>query len=176
MAKQPRHVGQLPLVAAITKHLDSLGHRNVETRHLNAVIQAADLIVAEFARPSRRAVPGMGLAAWMGSDDTGASSLAMAGHLESHLDHHSYILTGHYNRTEHPHDPADLGRCLGLLAAVPELRPHLPQMRSLTPTWAAFVERWDELERLYLEESPFGTAPRCYALIQEIEKQGVASA
>ena len=60
------------------------------------------------------------------------------------------------------------GRCLGLLEAVPELRPHLPAMADESPVWAALVARWDELERLFAEEAPTGRCPKLYALMKEL--------
>jgi len=49
----------------------------------------------------------------------------------------------------YPHDGGDLGRCLGLLDAVPEFRKRLGEMKAVGPEWAALVDRWDELEALY---------------------------
>lgn len=73
----------------------------------------------------------------------------------------------------HPHDPADLGRCRKLLEFCPELADHLPRVAAAGPEWAALIPRWDELCALMDEESPEwregrGAAPKTYALMKEI--------
>jgi hypothetical protein len=52
-----------------------------------------------------------------------------------------------------PADSADFGRCVGLLEAVPELRPHLHLMSSVSATWGRLVARWDHLESLYRDSN-----------------------
>ncbi|MBO1916633.1 hypothetical protein J4727_18635 [Providencia rettgeri] len=61
----------------------------------------------------------MGLAAWLASDDVGASSKYMAS-----------VLSGHLCSTSLPWDGADLGRCIRLLEAVPELASQLHEMKA----------------------------------------------
>lgn len=87
------------------------------------------------------------------------------------------FLTGVDAEGDHGHryplDPADLGRCRRLLEQCPELRSCLPRVCAAGPEWAALVQRWDELCALMDEESPEwrddrGSAPRTYALMQEI--------
>lgn len=68
-----------------------------------------------------------------------------------------------------PRDPDDLGRCLGLFEILPEWRPRLPEVADRYPEWAPLVQAWDELEALYREEEPAGTAPRCYARMKSLE-------
>lgn len=68
----------------------------------------------------------------------------------------------------HPRDPSDFRRCMGLLEAVPDMRKHLSAMAKVSAVWAALVARWDELERLYAEESPSGRCPKMYALMREL--------
>lgn len=43
-------------------------------------------------------------------------------------------------------------------------------MRGVTPTWTAYVERWDELIETFKSELriPGWGAPKTYALMQEI--------
>ena len=100
---------------------------------------------------------------WMAAGDTGISSETMAAHL-----------TGRRRSwPSYPHDPADLGRCLRLLEAVPELRARLPQMATLSPEWAALVARWDEVEASMLDEvgirwEKARSAPATYALMRSI--------
>ena len=72
-----------------------------------------------------------------------------------------------------PADPADLDRCLRLLAAAPGLRERLPRMAEVSPRWAALVSRWDEVEASHLAEVGLGwskanSAPKTYALMRSI--------
>jgi len=75
----------------------------------------------------------------------------------------------HTREVNYPHDPGDLNRCLKLLAAVPELRPHIKAMKAVHPVWAGLVARWDELESTLAEESKRGDrAPKTYDLMRSI--------
>jgi hypothetical protein len=68
---------------------------------------------------------------------------------------------------DHPSDPADLLRCLKLLEQVPQLRPLVPNMRHVSPEWAALVDIWPQLTDTLAEELKAGkSAPRTYALIK----------
>lgn len=102
----------------------------------------------------------IGLAKWLGSGDTGTSSLWMA-----------HVLAG-APEPEHgegyPYDPADFGRCYRMLRAVPD---HLPidRMKASGPVWAAYVDAWPEMERLWEEESPSGRCPKLYELMQKLQ-------
>lgn len=73
----------------------------------------------------------------------------------------------------YPHDPADFDRCLQLLNAVPEMRPHLHRMADLSPAWKKLVARWDEIERQHLAEVGLGwtkarSAPMTYDLMKAV--------
>jgi hypothetical protein len=162
-------ISQIQLVSAICRHLDRQGVGMANARQLDAVVAAADLIVAAFAEPQKRAPAGMGLAAWLASDDTGLSSRVMARRLAPLAGLAVRIpQAARADSAAHPHDPGDFGRCLRLLEAVPELRPHLPAMAGVSPIWAALVGAWGELEALYREELPAGTAPRTYRRMREL--------
>lgn len=78
---------------------------------------------------------------WFSSGKTGASSKCMANYL-----------TGRDCDGSYPHDGGDFGRCLGLLEAVPELRPLLPKMAEVNRYWKAIAPRWDEIEAAPLEK------------------------
>mgnify|MGYP000641513243 FL=1 len=132
-------VNQLELVSAICEHL-AKKHPGLPAaaRYLNPVIEAADLIVVAYARPEQEVRAQMGLAAWLKSDKTGISSLTMARSLAPLAD---LPAPPEPRWRSHPLDPSDFGRCLGLLEAVPELRPHLPAMADESPVWAALVAR-----------------------------------
>lgn len=75
----------------------------------------------------------------------------------------------------HPHDPADLDRCLVLLHDVPELRAKLPLMAKASPAWAALIAVWDQLEALHIAEVGLGwtksnSAAETYKLMRTILK------
>lgn len=137
-------ISQIELVSAITRHLDSVGVKTMIPRQINAVIDAANLIIAQFAIPERKAEPGIGLDAWMMTDDTGVSSEFMAS-----------VLSGRFmRRYGHPHDANDFGRCVRLLEACPELRAELDVLEEASPEWYALATRWGEFESLYRDAAP----------------------
>ena len=78
--------------------------------------------------------------AWMMGGDTGASSKTIARHMLG-LPHTSPF------GVSAPSDNWDLGRCLRLLALIPEWEERLPEMASFGAVWAALIERWAELVR-----------------------------
>lgn len=86
---------------------------------------------------------------WALTGKTGLSSKCMAAHL-----------TGNECDGNYPHDGSDFDRCIGLLAAVPELRPFLPKMAEVNRYWAALVSKWDAIEALS------GDSAAQYKLIQ----------
>ena len=151
-------ISQIDLVAKITKILSEQGVTHGEVRHLNAIIKAADKICAEFNRGSITASDGMGLKAWLASDDTGQSSRYMA-----------YICAGGpLYSNYYPHDVGDFGRCYRFLRAVPKARENLYRLKACGGVWASYVDHWEEMERLYEEEQPTGKAPKLYALMQQL--------
>lgn len=103
------------------------------------------------------------LASWFSSDDTGISSQAIAAHMSG----------GTVDRWGwgHPHDPADLGRCLRLLELFPEWKPRIGEMAKHGPEWAALVARWDEIANAMADEVGIAwekgkSAPKTYALMR----------
>lgn len=156
-------VSQISLIDAICKHLSKMhGEKlGLVPRQTNAIIAAANLIVEAYGRPVMMASPGMGLAAWLSSDDTGLSSKYMASVLSD---------PSRCRENNHPHDPADFGRCLRMLAAAPELRIKLPRLTDAKhgPVWNALAANWPELEQLYNEEHPTGQAPKLYERMREL--------
>jgi hypothetical protein len=80
--------------------------------------------------------------------------------------------------TNHPHDPADLRRCLLLLEAVPEFEPRLGEMREVSKVWARLVDSWADLKSTLDEEVRASSsdswrgkswnAPMTYKMIQAI--------
>jgi len=155
-----KKVHQLGLVMAIAKAIESLGIKDLEPRHINAITEAANMLEKELNRDSVPAKDGMGLQAWLMSDDTGMSSKYMA-----------YIIKGG-PRCEPaiPHDPSDFGRCYRFRRAfVPPVPVDL--MAKCGPAWELYVRNWDAMERLYEEELPSGNAPKLYAMMQRLQSQ-----
>lgn len=113
----------------------------------NAIINAANDIVAEYGREPVMATPGMGLSAWLDSDDTGASSLFMA-----YVLCHDRLNVWRGRKApgnNYPRDPDDLGRCIRLRDAVPEFGGRISEMASHGAHWAAVVNNWDEWVDMY---------------------------
>ncbi len=154
-----REFTQPELVGRILKYIDKTGWEGgLNCRQMNAIIAGANVIIQELDRPHVAATPGMGWASWLSCDDTGRSSVFMC-----------RVLTGGQHGENYcPADPADFGRCIGLLDAAPVLRPSLPMLRNHGPQWTALVDAWTELEALYREELPSGTAPKLFARMREL--------
>lgn len=100
--------------------------------------------------------------AWLVSSDTGISSRTIVAWMERE----QLVLT--MKRGDHPHDPADLGRCIRLLDIEPKYRDRIGEMAGLSSEWAALAAHWSELESLYREEEPTGHAAKCYARMKEL--------
>jgi hypothetical protein len=131
-------ISQMELIAAICEELTCQGVESLVPRQTNAIIRAANAIIAECERAPVQASPGMGLGAWLASDDVGLSSKYMAG-----------VLSGQFAAEyAHPADSSDFGRCMRLLEAVPELRDKLDLMRDKSPEWAELVANWERIESM----------------------------
>lgn len=162
------HPIQMSLVSGIMDLLSKQARESgipelyVEPRHINAIARAATDICKEFEVAHRPAEPGMGVSKWLDSHDTGLSSLAMCQRLfgvgQPRVD----------DRTLHPLDPSDFGRCHRFLEAVPEARTRLAEVADLSPTWKTLVQHWDELTALYLKELPSGVCHRLYARMKAL--------
>lgn len=51
--------------------------------------------------------------------------------------------------TSHPHDTSDVGRCIKLLWACPEVQARFEEMRGCSPVWDAYVNLWPQLVEHY---------------------------
>ncbi|MBS0918113.1 hypothetical protein [Providencia rettgeri] len=133
-------LSQINLISAISTEIEKqIPGIPAEPRYMNAIIKAATLVCDEFKKPLVKASEGMGLAAWLASDDVGASSRYMAS-----------VLSGQFSATNrYPLDGADLGRCIRLLVAVPELASQLHEMKACSPQWSAVIDNWDKWKGLY---------------------------
>ena len=85
-------------------------------------------IQAGMTDPERRT-------AWLKMCDHGLSSRCIAD-----------VMCGITSGGEHPRDPDDFGRCERLLILYPEWRARLPEMRAVSPVWAALIDRWADIE------------------------------
>ena len=106
---------------------------------------------------------------WFASSDTGASSQTIARHMMG-MKH-----DGPFGVSE-PSDGGDLGRCLRLLAKIPEWDPRIGELAPLSHAWAALVPHWQELKALMVEETGAAfdrnkSAPRTYKRIQQISAE-----
>lgn len=137
------NLNQISLVTAIMNECSSqIPGLPAEPRLMNCVIAAANTICAEFAKPIVKASTGMGLTAWLASDDVGMSSKFMAS-----------VLSGQFQAEfAIPYDQEDLGRCLRMIQAVPELTPRIGEMRKHGPMWAAVADKWDRWTAMLNEE------------------------
>lgn len=104
---------------------------------------------------------------WLAGSDKGISSEAIWHHMTG-----INGAPGHFRYSNWPHDPADLGRCLRLLEAVPEWKPRIPEMSKYGKGWAALVPAWDVLENCMLNEVGINwekgrSAPATYDLMKK---------
>ncbi|NKG32458.1 hypothetical protein FVB43_20720 [Erwinia rhapontici] len=123
-----------------------------EPRLMNAVIAAADGLVKEFAKPIVKASSGMGLTAWLSSDDVGISSKYMAWVLsEDGFPEPEFA---------YPRDPDDFGRCLRMVRAIPgfEVDEKIDLMLEHGQKWQAFANNWHDWANAYDDPDDDGSA------------------
>ena len=137
-------INQIALISAISKELcRQVPGLTVDHRY-NTIIQAANLIVKEFARKQVVGLKGVGLNAWLASDDVGASSRYMAA-----------MLTGSCS-AEHayPRDVDDFGRCVRMIEAVYQEGAKVPldPMLNCGPHWTMVTTNWLSWEMMYKAE------------------------
>ncbi len=136
------NLSQMDIAALIMQYLEKAhGVKNLHSYQLNAILEASTNIVLEMTRPHVSAVPNMGLDAWRRCDDTGLSSLFMASAIHAGLNGFKPLECYHY-----PHDAADFNRCLKMLEAVPEFKPHRELVRPHGVHWARLLDQWDRIE------------------------------
>ena len=127
------------IMAALSRQVPGLP---AEPRLINCVISAANSICEEFAKPIVKASAGMGLTDWLASDDVGMSSKFMAS-----------ALSGQFKAEfAYPRDPDDLGRCIRLIKAVPELKGLIHNMRSHGVMWTVVANNWERWSEMYEKE------------------------
>lgn len=99
---------------------------------------------------------------WIATGHVGASSTAMA-----------MIACDLPNDGSYPLDPGDLNRCLLMLEEVPEVRDHFGSISKRGVVWGRLIERWDDIEKSFIEESGLNwsrskSAPETYKLMKEV--------
>lgn len=157
------HLNQMDLVSsimdAISKQIPGLP---AEPRLVNKVIEAVNSICDEFSKPIVKSSEGMGLTAWLASDDVGMSSKFMAS-----------VLSGKFEAEfAYPHDVSDLGRCIRMIRAVPELAERIFLLKDHHGRkWAAIAENWERWCALYDEECESGRCPKLYAEMMAAYKE-----
>lgn len=158
--KAPKEGGirlsQMSLISAIANEITrEFPGITVVPRQFNAIIAAANGLVEEFAKPIVKATPGMGLEAWLDSDDTGSSSLYMAWCLSG--GQFGYWQGRNQPEPAYPRDPDDLGRCIRLIEAVPEFGGKIPEMAHRGSHWLAVTTNWARWVEMYYDENDDGT-------------------
>ncbi len=101
---------------------------------------------------------------WFANGRVGASSKAMA-----------CCLIGAETDRSYPYDPDDFNRCLLFLKDVPEAREHMDSLRSMSVVWDVLIDKWEEIERSFLDEVGLNwhksnRAPKTYELMDNILK------
>jgi len=87
---------------------------------------------------------------WLRGADTGSSSKTIFSIL-CRPDLRHAAVAGNF-RPDIPYDPDDFSRCYRLVRDL-KWRDRLPEVAKANPSWAPFVERWDELASLFQEAS-----------------------
>lgn len=107
---------------------------------------------------------GIGVDDWLYGVDVGDSSGTIYG-----------VFTGNWGgiggdrrRASVPYDPADFGRCYRLLDQYPEWAGQLDKVSEAFPFWAPIVEAWPAMTALWEQESPSGSCPKLYKMMQPL--------
>lgn len=74
------------------------------------------------------------VAGWRMNGELGLSAQAIWDHMQ-----------GKPTKGNHPHDLGDLRRCLLLLERVPEWKPRIREMATLSPQWASLSALWEAI-------------------------------
>jgi len=74
----------------------------------------------------------------------------------------------------YPLDPDDFNRCLLLMNMLHDKKIVMKRLRMVSPFWSALVDRWSEIEAVFLEEVGLNwkkarSAPCTYALMKVVE-------
>lgn len=104
------------------------------------------------------------IGAWLVSDHTGCSSLAMC----------AVFLGADIQNPDYPYDPADFHRCVRFLRECVDKSKWdvlIFEMGTRSPYWKIFWENWLTMMVIYKKEMPKGNAPTLYKLILELRTE-----
>ena len=101
---------------------------------------------------------------WIKSGDRGISSETI---------YWAYHQTGMIG-ADIPYDPDDFSRCRKLFDLMPEWRADLSEIVGIYEWYRPFVDRWDEMDRLWDEEAPTKKCPKLYGLMKVAEAESRA--
>ena len=126
-------------------------------------LRQMDLPVSEKRQADYQAASQLGLpkvASWLRDGERGSSSNAMCKRI--------FGIPADAG-SNHPHDPADLRRCLLFLDAA-DAHDKVALMLDVSEQWGRLVARWDELVALFEDETAGGSksASMTYSLMKEI--------
>ena len=104
---------------------------------------------------------------WLFTGQVGASSKVMAA-----------AACGFPCSRSYPSDPDDLNRCLLLLEKVLAIRERFPAISELSDVWAKLIDRWEVIERSFLDEAGLNwtksnRAPKTYTLMKSVIKEEI---
>lgn len=99
---------------------------------------------------------------WLLSDDTGASSKAIASHMALGNSDGSF-----------PWDPSDIGRCFRLLEAIPEWKSRIEEMGVYSKIWVLLADKWQEIydcmeDEVGIDWRKGKSAPKTYELMKRV--------
>jgi len=98
------------------------------------------------------------------NDDMGTSSSTI-----SECYYNQPTGTSGYSTPDIPYDPSDFGRCHRFLLKVKK-EEALRKVVERHPFWKPFVDNWEKMEELWLEESPSKKAPKLFKLMQSLTR------
>jgi hypothetical protein len=104
---------------------------------------------------------------WLLGTDTGTSSLTIFSVLSREHAFKARPRLGSSGPCP-PQDPDDFGRCYRLLERFPTWKYGLAQVAAKYPEWTGLVRGWDELCKLWNEESPSGNCPKLYDRMRDM--------
>jgi len=67
-----------------------------------------------------------------------------------------------------PSNVQELGNLVRAVQAMPGIRSHLGDLRSISEEWNAVISHWEALEKSYCDESPASTFPKTTRLLASI--------
>ena len=100
---------------------------------------------------------------WLANGERGTSSATIYSVLSNDL-----LLDR--DRFSHPYDIDDFRRCYLLLQAIPEFKPMMSQLKSISAVWSRLVDNWDELTKMFETAINAGEkkAPEMYELMKSL--------